>query len=631
MEAKIKSELDKLMQGDKIEMKVILDYLKEISRKYIEERDALLQKKQLREAKAVHNELASIYLHVAEKVTNEAVKESLNNFAFYWLRSGETESFIEPEWTHRFIKSLERKKIKKVRGLKAYDKELHLAGIPLGQRRHKLYKVKQPETFYPYTISGTDIHPGGDDLHFVNNAAMQQMWDDIRRTCIVGLDLQHEVLEKRFRKEVTPETINYYLEVLNHALPGAAIVQEHMVETHPALVDDCYVKVFTGDETLQDEIDKRFIIDIDKEFPDYQAKQIKASLGKTTWQAVHIPTIVTRTEDGAGTSRWMAMQSSMAFIMAYHLGEGEAAIGELAFTSKHAALVEMGEMLPARRARGPNEPGGLSFGYMADIIQTSRKIPHDPVNVILQVASAASMLYDQIWLGGYMSGGVGFTLYAATTYTDDIVDDFLYWGAEYAQKKYGEFGKAKVSLETIMDIATEITISGLETYEKYPPALEDHFGGSQRATAMAIAAGGSTALATGHSNAGLSGWYLSMYLHKEAWGRLGYLGYDQQDQCGAANTYSIGSDEGCIGELRGPNYPNYAMDVGHQGGYAAIVSAAHAGRRDAFCTSPLVKCCFADDLINFDFSDPRGEFGKAALREWDRCAGERSFIIPAKQ
>jgi methyl-coenzyme M reductase alpha subunit len=508
--------------------------------------------------------------------------------------------------------------ITKKRGLQAYDPKLHLAGIPMGQRQ-----------LTPYTISGTDIVCDGDDLHFVNNAAMQQEWDDIRRTCVVGLDLAHETLEKRLGKEVTPETINYYLEVLNHAMPGAAIVQEHMVETHPALVDDCYVKIFTGDETLQDEVDKQFVINIDNEFPSDQAKQVKAAVGKTSWQAVHIPTIVTRTEDGPGTSRWMAMQVGMTFISAYHMCAGEAAVGELAFTAKHAGLVEMGDMIPARRARGPNEPGGLSFGHMADIVQTNRKAPEDPVNVILQVGSAATMLYDQIWLGGYMSGGVGFTMYALPAYCNDILDDFLYWGNDYANKKYGGNGKAKATIETVKDIATETTLYSLEAYEKYPTTLEDHFGGSLRATAVALASGGATALATGHSQAGLSAWYLSMYLHKEAHGRLGFYGYDLQDQCGATNVFSIASDEGCIGECRGANYPNYAMNVGHQGGYTAVISAAHAGK-DAFCVNPLVKACFADDLINFDFADPRGAFGKAALREWDRCAGERAFVIPAK-
>lgn len=509
--------------------------------------------------------------------------------------------------------------ITKKRGLQAYDPKLHLAGIPMGQRQ-----------LTPYTISGTDIVCDGDDLHFVNNAAMQQEWDDIRRTCVVGLDLAHETLEKRLGKEVTPETINYYLEVLNHGMPGAAIVQEHMVETHPALVDDCYVKVFTGDETLQDEIDKQFVINIDNEFPTDQAKQIKAAVGKTTWQAVHIPTIVTRTEDGPGTSRWMAMQVGMTFISAYHMCAGEAAVGELAFTAKHAGLVEMGDMIPARRARGPNEPGGLSFGHMADIVQTSRKTPDDPCNVVLQVGSAATMLYDQIWLGGYMSGGVGFTMYALPAYCNDILDDFLYWGADYATKKYGKFGSASANIDTVKDIATESTLYSLEAYEKYPTTLEDHFGGSLRATAVAMAAGGATALATGHSNAGLAAWYLSMYLHKEGHGRLGFYGYDLQDQCGATNVFSLGSDEGCIGECRGANYPNYAMNVGHQGGYTAVVQAAHAGKKDAFVVNPLVKSCFADELVNFDFADPRGCFGKAALREWDRCAGERAFVIPAK-
>ncbi|MFA4955532.1 MAG: coenzyme-B sulfoethylthiotransferase subunit alpha [Candidatus Methanoperedens sp.] len=508
--------------------------------------------------------------------------------------------------------------ITKKRGLQAYDPKLHLAGIPMGQRQ-----------LTPYTISGTDIVCDGDDLHFVNNAAMQQEWDDIRRSCVVGLDLAHEILEKRLGKEVTPETINYYLEVLNHAMPGAAIVQEHMVETHPALVDDCYVKIFTGDTTLQDEVDAQFVINIEKEFPDNQAKQIKAAIGKTSWQAVHIPTIVTRTEDGPGTSRWMAMQVGMTFISAYHMCAGEAAVGELAFTAKHAGLVEMGDMIPARRARGPNEPGGLSFGHMADIVQTNRVGPEDPVNVVLQVGSAATMLYDQIWLGGYMSGGVGFTMYALPTYCNDILDDFLYWGNDYAAKKYGGNGKAKPTIDTVKDIATETTLYSLEAYEKYPTTLEDHFGGSLRATAVALASGGATALATGHSQAGLSAWYLSMYLHKEAHGRLGFYGYDLQDQCGATNVFSIASDEGCIGECRGANYPNYAMNVGHQGGYTAVVAAAHAGK-DAFCVNPLVKVHFADDLNNFDFKNPRAEFGKAALREWDRCAGERAFVIPAK-
>jgi len=530
---------------------------------------------------------------------------------------------LGPEQSPRKLEMIAAgKEIAEKRGIAGYNPNMHM-GAPLGQR-----------AITPYTLSGTDIVAEPDDLHYVNNAAMQQMWDDIRRTCIVGLDMAHETLEKRLGKEVTPETINHYLETLNHAMPGGAVVQEMMVETHPALVDDCYVKVFTGDDALADEIDSQFVININKMFPEEQAEQIKASIGKTTWQAIHIPTIVSRTTDGAQTSRWAAMQIGMSFISAYAMCAGEAAVADLSFSAKHASLVSMGEMLPARRARGPNEPGGLSFGHMADIIQTSRVIPEDPAKVSLEVVGAGCMLYDQIWLGSYMSGGVGFTQYATAAYTDDILDNNTYYDVDYINDKYGgaaavDKPTVKATLDVVKDIATESTLYGIETYEKFPTSLEDHFGGSQRATMLAAASGVACALATGNANAGLSGWYLSMYVHKEAWGRLGFFGFDLQDQCGATNICTYQGDEGLPGELRGPNYPNYAMNVGHQGGYGGIASAAHSTRGDAFAVNPLIKVCFADDLMPFDFTAPRREFGRGAIREFVP-AGERSLIIPAK-
>jgi methyl-coenzyme M reductase alpha subunit len=88
-------------------------------------------------------------------------------------------------------------------------------------------------------------------------------------------------------------------------------------------------------------------------------------------------------------------------------------------------------------------------------------------------------------------------------------------------------------------------------------------------------------------------------------------------------------DRGLMGELRGPNYPNYAMNVGHQGEYAAIVGSSHYGRGDAFCLEPLIKITFADPSLKFDFAEPRREFAKGAIREF-MPAGERSLIIPAR-
>ena len=497
-------------------------------------------------------------------------------------------------------------------GLPGYNPDI---GVPLGQRQLMSYK-----------ISGTDTYVEGDDLHFVNNAAIQQLSDDIKRTIIVGMDTAHAVLERRLGVEVTPETINEYMETINHALPGGAVVQEHMVEVHPGLVGDCYAKIFTGDDSLADELDSRFLIDINKEFPEEQAEMLKKYVGSKTYQVSRLPSSVVRTCDGGTTSRWSAMQIGMSFISAYKLCAGEAAISEFAYAAKHADVIEMGNFLPARRARGPNEPGGISFGILADMIQTSR-VSDDPAESTLEVIAAAAAIYDQIWLGSYMSGGVGFTQYATAAYTDDILDDFVYYGKEYVEDKFGICG-AKADDAVVKDISTEVTLYAMEQYE-IPTLLEDHFGGSQRACVAAAAAGVSTAFATGNANAGINGWYLSQILHKEVHSRLGFYGYDLQDQCGASNSLSIRSDEGLIHELRGPNYPNYAMNVGHQPEYAGIAQAPHAARGDAFCVSPLIKIAFADKNLAFDFESPRKSIAKGAIREFIP-AGERDLITPAK-
>ena len=547
------------------------------------------------------------------KAMREKFQEDPESQRTTYLRLGLKQSPRKME----FVK--EGQKVAMERGISAYDPvRCHIGGIPLGQRK-----------LTPYEVSTTGVFVEGDDLHFVNNAAMQQMWDDIRRTIIVGLDLAHQTLQKRLGKEVTPETINEYLHVLNHAMPGAAVVQEHMVETHPALTDDCYVKVFTGDDEMADDIEPQFLINLDKLFPAKSAAALKAAVGKSMYQAIHIPTIVSRTCDGGTTSRWSAMQIGMSFIGAYHMCAGEAAVADLAFTAKHAGMVEMATILPARRARGPNEPGGVKFGHFADMVQSDRKYPNDPVRSSLEIVAAGCMLFDQIWLGSYMSGGVGFTQYATAAYTDNILDDFTSYGVDYLKKQYKGIGQAKATQDVCNDLATEVTLYGMEQYEQFPTTLEDHFGGSQRATVLAAASGVTVALATANSNAGLNGWYMSMLLHKEGWSRLGFYGYDLQDQCGSANTHSYRSDEGLIGELRGPNYPNYAMNVGHQGGYAGIAGAAHIARGDAWTLSPLIKITFADPSLVFDFSEIRREFARGAIREF-MPAGERSLVIPAK-
>ncbi|GAB4309134.1 MAG: coenzyme-B sulfoethylthiotransferase subunit alpha [Methanobacteriaceae archaeon] len=546
-----------------------------------------------------------LFMKALKEKFEESPEETKTEFYKYggWKQSERKTEFVNAG-----------KEIAAKRGIPMYDPDV---GTPLGQR-----------VLMPYQVSTTDTFVEGDDLHFVNNAAMQQFWDEIRRTVIVGLNTAHTVIEKRLGKEVTPETITHYLETVNHAMPGAAVVQEHMVETNPSLVSDSYVKIFTGNEEISDEVDQRFVININEEFPEHQAEVLKAEVGDGMWQVVKIPTIVSRTCDGGTTSRWSAMQIGMSMISAYKQAAGEAATGDFAYAAKHAEVIHMGTYLPVRRARGENEPGGIAFGFLADICQSSRVNWEDPVRVALDVVASGAMLYDQIWLGSYMSGGVGFTQYATAAYTDNILDDFTYYGKEFVEDKFG-LCEAPNNMDTVLDVASEVTFYGLEQYEEFPALLETQFGGSQRAAVTAAAAACSTGFATGNAQTALSGWYLSMYLHKEQHSRLGFYGYDLQDQCGASNVFSIRNDEGLPLELRGANYPNYAMNVGHQGEYAGISQAAHAARGDAFVLNPLIKIAFADKNAVFDFRDVRAEFAKGALREFEP-AGERAIISPAK-
>lgn len=506
--------------------------------------------------------------------------------------------------------------IAKERGISFYNPSFGCSGAGLGQR-----------VIMPYLISGTKTYGMPEDIHFVNNAAMHQVWDDVRRTVIVGLDAAHTILTKRLGKEVTPETINHYLEVLNHTLPGGAVVQEHMVEIDPRLVSDCYVKILTGDDELADRIDKKYLIDINELFPQDQAEKLKKAIGKRTYQSLHMPTIVGHLCDGATMSRWAAMQISMAMISAYRLMAGEAAVAEFAYAAKHAELVPMATLTPWRRARGPNEPGGLSFGFLADTVQTSRVKPDDPAICGLETLAVGSIIYDQYWFGSYMSGGVGFTQYASAVYTDNILDDYIYATTDYVKKKYGGFAKAKPSMEVIEDVATFSTDYSLSQYEQLPALMETHFGGSQRASVIAAASGVGAAIATGVAQIGMGAWNLSMLLHKESLGRLGFYGYDAQDQAGPANLWSWRSDEGLPVELRGVNYPNYAMNVGHSGEYAGIVAAAHVARGDAWCVNPIIKVAFADPSLKFDWVHPRQCLAKGVLREYVP-AGLRDSIIP---
>jgi len=507
----------------------------------------------------------------------------------------------------------------RVSGTPAYNPDV---GMPQGQR-----------FLMPYMLNHTDIMVNHDDLHWVNNAAMQQIWDDMRRTTILGLDDAHAILETRLGKEVTPDTINNYMEVVNHALPGAATIQEHMVETKPALVADSYAKVFTGDDDLADSLDRRFLLDINKEFaagwekPGEQAAQLKGVIGKKLWQVLRMPTVVGRMTDGGTMFRWVGMQVGMSFINAYKMCAGESATGEFAFMAKHASVINMSNYMPVRRARAQNEPGGMPLGVCDDCTRSPALFPNDPIRAELEAIAAAACVYDQLWFGTYMSGGVGFTQYASATYTDNILEDFCYRADEIAIDMFGARAKAERSMENIEKLVRAENDYALTQYDAYPTTAESHFGGSVRACCTAAGCATAVVSATGCAQCGLNGWGLAQLLHYGTIGRLGFYGYDLQDQCTSSTSFAYRSDEGLPFEMRGVNYPNFAMNVGHQSAYAGINAGAHASSKDAWVLSPLIKVAFADRDLPFDWGYITREFGRGALREF-KPAGERDLIIP---
>ncbi|NQE05873.1 Methyl-coenzyme M reductase I subunit alpha [ANME-1 cluster archaeon GoMg1] len=498
-------------------------------------------------------------------------------------------------------------------------------GMPQGQRY-----------LMPYMMNHTDIMVDMDDLHWINNAAMQQCWDDMKRGIVLGLDDAHGLLEARLGKEVTPDTISHYLEVLNHALPGGAVIQEHMVETKPMLVNDCYAKVFTGDDDLVDALDRRFVLDINKEFPagwekpGEQADQLKEAIGKKIWQVLWMPTVAGRVSDGGTMFRWVGMQVGMTMINAYKLCAGESVTGEFAYYAKHAAVVKLSNYMPVKRARSHNEPGGMPLGINADSTRSPALFPNDPIRAELESIAVAALVYDQLWFGTYMSGGVGFTQYASATYTDNILEDFCYKGCEigldYADGEMASIKGDKLNMDILEAMIRSENDYCMTQYEAYPTVAESHFGGSARACCVAAGCGSTVACATGLAQPTLSAWSLSQLGQYERQGRLGFFGYDLQDQCTANCSYSYQSDEGLPFEMRGVNYPHYAMNVGHQSAYAGLVAGAHLANKDAWVLSPLWKVAFADRDLPFDRGYVTKEFGVGGLREF-KPAGERDLII----
>ncbi len=507
------------------------------------------------------------------------------------------------------------KKLAEERGIPGYQRDRDI-GVPLGSKY-----------LPPCYISGTDTLCEMDDLHQINNAAIQQMGDDIKRTAISGLDLPHSIISRKMGISVTPESINRYMEALNHSIVGGALAQESLAEINPNMTKDGYAKIMTGNEELMDEIDKRFLIDIDDMYPEEKAEKLKKKIGNHIFQVLRIPTIAVRIADGGIVHRWAGNQSALAFITTYGLGGGSI-LAEFSFTIKHMQRIMLGTPTwPRRGPRCANEPIGIPYGYIGDFCQADA-ISSDVVNYCLESMALSSALYGLIWFNSYILGSIGGVSTFASVFTNDVLDDFTYHIAEWVKKKYGGFASAKPSFDVIKEIAHEASFYVMEQYDKYPILLELNWGGAMRVllTNSVSAIGGG--LATGNSLAALMCMnYSAAYVMKEAWGRHNAGQGEGPDHINIANSVSLRADEGVMPELRSPNIFSDSLSVSNFVPSSAASFSAHSARGDAWCLSPIVKVAFSDPSLSFDFRRVRKEIARGAMREFIP-EGDRDAIKP---
>ncbi|MHC1567722.1 MAG: coenzyme-B sulfoethylthiotransferase subunit alpha [Candidatus Syntropharchaeia archaeon] len=509
-------------------------------------------------------------------------------------------------------------KIAEERGIPSYNPdriaiELEI-GVPLGQRYLE-----------PVKISKTDVLCEYEDLHVLNNPAIQQLHDDIFRTAIVCLDLPHRVLTDRYGHEVTPETINIYLETINHTIVGGAVAQEHMVEMHPGLCADGYVKVFTGNDELAGNIDKRFLIDINREFTEEKAEKLKKGVGKSFWQVSRLPTHALRTLDGAMVHRWNAMAQTMAFIAAYRLCAGEAAISDFAYAAKHAQYVWMGTPPFVSRARGHNSPVGLPIGYVFDMIQHESRMPDDPIPVTAEGCALDKILYVQFYYGQSMIGSVGITIGPAVYYVNETFESWAYHLTDWIKDRYGGFAHAEMEWNVIHECTEEATMHCIEEYDRYP-VLSEHHWGTIRPPFTAVMSACCAAWATGKPQAGvLAASYSMGLMQKEVMARTGWGGQEMTHHSVLPVSVSVLLDEGMPTELHGPNVPFKSFAADSQVYTGPSVVSAHEVRMDAWALSPIVKVAFADPNLTFDFRNIRKEIAKGAMREFEP-EGERNIL-----
>ncbi len=491
---------------------------------------------------------------------------------------------------------------------------------------------------FPYKISYTDELVIPNSLHCLNNAAMQQLHDDVRRTIILNLDVPHKVIQVRAGKEVTPETINHFLRTIQHAIAGGIVLQEQFADTNPELMKDSYCKVITGNDELKDLIDSRFTIDLDKFFHESRAERLKQAIGDTIHLVVRVPTLLVRALDGSIAYKWAGIQSTLSFIAAYRLTK-DLNISDIAYATQYANTIAIGE--PTWQSLGGcyNSIAGIPFGYFADICQGDSDLPLRPFMEIVHEdpelsrkyldksigsATIIASILSNFWDGYKIAGGSNIVdRISISSFVGGVFDDILDILNDMLNKYFSRIVKVGMKAmeprwSNIRWPVENMVHIVMETMEKYPSAMEFLRNGDQKTYIISLIAGIMGSILSGSSTTGL--WaidYAISLLVKEGWCRSGTSGNEVINQLGLPYSCSFRIEEGGIPELRGMNRFHQIVSIGSAAPRIVTLYAAALARGDAWVCSPLIKAAFADPHLAFDFRNPRNEILKGALGNFD--------------
>ncbi|NVM54020.1 MAG: coenzyme-B sulfoethylthiotransferase subunit alpha [Candidatus Helarchaeota archaeon] len=507
---------------------------------------------------------------------------------------------------------------------------------------HSLMEPMGQRELRPFTISQTDVSVEPEALHYLNNFAMQQLYDDIKRTLILNLDIPHRTIQVRADKEVTPETVNQYLRSVQHTIGGGTILLEQFADVDPSLVSDAYCKVITGNDEIKDFVDPRLLIDIDKQFHESKVKKIKEAIGDTIHLVIRAPTLVVRTGDAGATLKWGAMNSVIAFIGTYRLAF-DSVISDIAHATRQANTILIGEKTWSSRAHSPNELGGIPFGYLADICQGDSELPAKPFLRIVKEDEELARKYlsktigcmsvivpvlTEIWTGLYTSGNFNLTsALLAASFCADIQEDFLDILANLTHKYFSRIIKYDRDVTpsrwyNLRWVIETIIHEAMTTLEKYPTAMELLWSGIQRTFLLGSIAANIASLLTGSPTAGLWGLrYANSLLVKEGWLRSA-AGSEMVDHIGMPNSCSLRLEEGGLPELQGLNTPLNIYGIAQAYAMAGAGFCAALARGDPWVCSPIVKVAFADPSLKFNFKDPLKDIIAGAQKSYTP-AGER--------